>query len=455
MKSLQQSAGRLLMVRPSAFGYNLQTAASNTFQNPVVSDGVALRAQQEFDSTVVKLAAAGLSVQMFDEAPGKETPDAVFPNNWISMHHDGTIILYPMLAPNRRLEVRPDIIERITDQHRGTEVLDLTGFIQKNQFLEGTGSIVFDHSQRVAYMALSERSHPQPLEAVCKKLGYTAECFGSRKMNGVPVYHTNVLLSIGKQFAILCSERLEAENDIRRISVAMEQSNRSMIEIDTSQMAAFAGNVLEVASENGVPHILISETAIAALQRNQKKVLENCANLLTVSIPTIEKHGGGGIRCMVAENFLPVKNNLSDLKIITPSQPADFERYFALRWEVLRKPWNQPPGSERDDLEDKTMHFMAVEGNKIAGTGRLQYNDEKVAQIRFMAVAPEFQGKGVGKKMMETMEKQAINDHRSIIFLQARENAVPFYQSLGYRIVEKTFLLYGEIQHYSMEKLLS
>ena len=156
---------------------------------------------------------------------------------------------------------------------------------------------------------------------------------------------------------------------------------------------------------------------------------------------------------MVAENFLPAKNGLPEVKIKTPTA-ADFERYFALRWEVLRKPWNQPPGSEKDDLEDKAMHFMAVAGTRIAGTGRLQYNDSRLAQIRFMAVSPEFQGKGVGKKLMEAMEQRAISDQRSIIFLQARENAIPFYQSMGYRIIEKTFLLYDEIQHYSMEKQL-
>ncbi len=360
-----------------------------------------------------------------------------------------------MEALNRRREKRTDILDVLKNEkgYEINEIIDLSDFENLTQYLEGTGSIVFDHIYKIAYVALSSRSQIAPLKKITEQLGYKFFIFQARDYTGKPIYHTNVMMSIGTNFAVINSSSIQNHSEKTQILELLD--SRQIIEITNEQMGCFAGNMLEVKNSFGDPYILLSATALKSLTSHQLKALESYATLLPFSIPTIENVGGGSIRCMVAELFLPKITNQSSIRIVEPKSNSDFEKYFGLRWEVLRKPWNQAEGSEKDDQEETSIHRMALttEG-KIAGVARLQFNSADEAQIRFMAVAHEFQGKGVGKKLIIALEEIALKAGRKRIFLQARENAVPFYKSMGYTIKEKTFLLYGEIQHFGMEKVI-
>jgi predicted GNAT family N-acyltransferase len=451
---MEQSASFLLLIKPSNFGHNSQTANSNSFQiqntHPVHQ-----QAANEFKAFNSLLQKENINTIIYNDIPSAQTPDAVFPNNWISFHHDGSIFLYPMESPNRRNERRTDIIEDLREKYQFnvTKVSDLSVFENQNKFLEGTGSIVFDHKKRVAYMAISSRSNPEPFNRLLEELNYKGYQFHTIKYKGVPVYHTNVLMTIGNQFTVLCSEAIEDEKFRKEIISKMEESNRELIEISFEQMVAFSANILEVKNNKGDPFILLSTTAAGALTRNQKKKLEQHATLLPASIPTIERHGGGSVRCMIAEIFLPVKKE-GIIEIKSPATTDEFQQYYALRFQVLRQPWNQPTGSEQDSSDANSLHYMAIYNHNLAAVARLQFNSPSVAQVRYMATAEPFRGKGIGKKLMKHLETVTLENGRKEIFLQARENAVGFYKSLGFTIIEKTFLLFDEIQHYSMRKLL-
>lgn len=453
MISISQSASVLLLVRPSCFGSNPETAVSNLFQE-FLTDNVSLSGKNEFNAFADRLSNENIRSIIFEDDPSLQCPDAVFPNNWISMHHDGTVVLYPMMAPSRRRERRMDLIEKLKasgfDVRR---VIDLSGYEGKDQFLEGTGSIIFDHPNRRAYMAVSSRSHPVPLKALCEQIGYHPMPFTAGGVGGVPVYHTNVMMSVGNAFAVLCRSWVINSIELKRMDEQLESDEKTIIDITPEQAVAFAGNVLEVKNIKGEPCIILSETAIKSLNRNQTRKLESYASLLPVAVPVIEKYGGGSVRCMMAEVFLPKKNSESSFFITEPKTPADFEEYFRVRWRVLREPWHQPPGSERDEMETSAKHYMAVNGaGKIIGVGRIQLNDEHTAQVRFMAVDQAFAGMGIGKKLMTEMENYVRSSGRNRIFLQAREQAIGFYLSLGYRLIEKSYLLFDSIQHYAMEK---
>lgn len=454
---MEQTASNLLLIRPSHFGFNAETAESNSYQQSVGQTDISAAAIKEFDAVVKILQREQIKTTVFDDIPNANTPDAIFPNNWVSFHANGVVILYPMNTPNRRREKRMDIVERICEMNGVTnpEIIDLGGYEKKGAFLEGTGSIVFDHLHKKGYVALSPRSHKAPLEEITKKTGYDFRVFETNDGNGKPIYHTNVMMSIGNRFTVICESCIENKSNRKKLLDYLDNTGRQLITIDQTQVAAFAGNMLEVKNRNGDPFLLLSETALAALHTNQKKSLEKQCSLLPFSIPNIEKVSGGSIRCMVAEIFFPQGNNKPDVQISAPKSEADFEAYYFLRWSVLRKPWHQLQGSERDDQEATSMHFMAkLPDGKLAGTARLQEMDPATAQVRYMAVAAEYHGMGIGKQLMQAMEKKAGEMGYKKIFLQARENAVAFYKANGFQIIEKTFLLYDEIQHYSMIKTL-
>ncbi len=260
-------------------------------------------------------------------------------------------------------------------------------------------------------------------------------------------------MSLGERFAMVCSGIIPNRSQADELLGKLDQSGRMIIETDISQMAAFCCNVLEVKNSNKDPFILLSDTALNALTTQQQKKLESVATLLPVHIPTIEKVGGGSIRCMVAEVFLPEKSQINSFTITTTKKASDLEKIFSLRWQVLRELWNQPQGSERDDQEEQAIHFMATENNgQVIGTGRLQFNSPSQGQIRFMAVDPQYQGKGVGKKLVLAMEEEAKRNGISKIVLHAREFAVPFYESMQYKVTEQSYLLFGSVQHFLMEK---
>ncbi len=288
----------LIMVRPANFGFNDQTADSNKFQNFEEGHEVQNLALREFDAMVNALLSGNLDVRVIDDSPDPKKPDAIFPNNWISLHPDGTKILYPMEAPNRRLERRPEVLG-IHSFGMNNSWLDLTYFEQEGKYLEGTGSIIFDHQNRVAYCAESSRSNIQVFETLCAKLGFRAVSFLATDLNGFPIYHTNVMLSIGDHVVVICSESIE--NPIERTMVlnALKSSKKTVVEISLSQMTQFAANCLEVNDVNGNPVLVMSETARHSLNEDQLQTIEKEVRILSVPIPTIEKIGGGSARCML------------------------------------------------------------------------------------------------------------------------------------------------------------
>ena len=304
-----QSADAVFMVRPARFGWNPQTSASNRFQraDEDLARVAAARACAEFDGLARLLRDSGVEVHIGRDRDVPACPDAVFPNNWVSFHHDGTVVLYPMLAPNRRLERRLELVASIAEQgsRRVTRLLDLTHYEMRGASLEGTGSIVFDHVARVAYACLSSRTHRAPLDELCEELGYAPCAFAAADAAGVPIYHTNVLLAVGTGFVVVAADSI-APHDRERVMAALAASGRHVEAIDTAQMASFAGNVLELRTRDGRSVLALSERAAAAfgpaaLERLQRHV----DAVVAAPIPTIETLGGGSARCMLAEVFLP------------------------------------------------------------------------------------------------------------------------------------------------------
>jgi hypothetical protein len=306
----RQCASAVLMVRPRRFGYNAQTAATNRFQNPAVAD-VAERALREFDAFAAALTAEGVTVCVAEDSDAPAKPDAVFPNNWVSFHRDGTVVLYPMHAENRRAERRQEIIDAVT-RDTGFEVkrvLDLTHHEKNGRFLEGTGSLVLDHVARVAYACRSPRTHDQVAAEWARELAYDLEMFSASDEAGTPIYHTNVLMHVGTRAAVVALDAID-QLDRARIAARLENSGRDLIAIDHAEMRGFAGNMLEVGSWDeylGDYTILVmSESARHALATPKYKRLYGSVDaVLAVPVEVIERHGGGSVRCMLAEVFLP------------------------------------------------------------------------------------------------------------------------------------------------------
>jgi hypothetical protein len=303
---LTQTADAVLMIRPAHFAANPETAASNRFQASARTDrDVAARAAREFDGLAIALAAAGVRVHAFAGARDADLPDEVFPNNWVSFHEDGTAVLYPLLAPNRRRERRPELIDALRGEHgyRVTRIVDLTALEQKQQYLEGTGSIVLDRVDRVAYACRSPRTHDAALAELGRALGYETQPFAAADRDGHAVYHTNVLLSIGTRFAVFCSTAVRDDAERRRILARLAEQ-REVIDLSFEQLHAFAGNVLELRAGDA-PVIALSATALASLRGPQRRALEAHGELVVADVGTIEKQGGGSVRCMLAEIALP------------------------------------------------------------------------------------------------------------------------------------------------------
>ncbi len=298
-----QLADAVLMIRPSSFGYNAETATTNAFQHQSDAGNVLAAARTEFDGVVGRLRAAGVDVMVLDDQPKFQTPDAVFPNNWFSTDRDGTIVLYPIHAPNRRRERRSDVIDALRARFSVSRIADFSRFEAESAALEGTGSLVFDHRARRAYAALSPRTQDRVLEAFAEDLGYEVVTFRTDDGSGKPIYHTNVLLAIGSAFAVVCPDVI-AGGDRERVRHHLGQG-RTLIEISRDQMFDFAGNILELATAGGGRVIVLSETAHAALSSAQRDRMTGLSELLPVAIPTIERVGGGGVRCMLAELRLP------------------------------------------------------------------------------------------------------------------------------------------------------
>jgi len=305
-----QSARGVLLVRPAHFGYNSETAASNSFQQRARWPDTAARARGEFDALAAALAAAGVDVCAVDDSSAPVKPDAVFPNNWVSFHRDGTIVLYPMQAPNRRAERRIEIIEAVERrlQFRRRRLLDLSGNEQHGRMLEGTGSLVLDHVHRIAYACGSARTEASLVRDWSQRMNYDPLLFDARGADGAAIYHTNVILSIGSRWAVVCAEAIDgAARD--RVLQRLRASGREIIQVPLAAMAAFACNILELRGRDatGGEHavLALSEQAHSALQQAGagawERLCQNVDRVVAAAIPTIECVGGGSVRCMLAE----------------------------------------------------------------------------------------------------------------------------------------------------------
>jgi hypothetical protein len=309
----QQCASAVLMVRPAAFDYNPETAATNSMQrrSGPGSGEAQMRAHDEFSHIVHALESEGISVCVVDDTRSPAKPDAIFPNNWVSFHENGTVVLYPMQAESRRRERRAEIVAAVEKrlQYRRTNTIDLTAHESTGRFLEGTGSLVLDHRNRVAYASISPRTHPDVVREWGAALGYEPVLFESADRTGSPIYHTNVLLCVGERVAVVGSGAI-AQKDRDRVVERLKAGGREVIEIGLPEIEAFAGNLLELASWDealGDCRVLVmSSTARGAFAPETFARLSGCTDtVLAVPLPTIETLGGGGVRCMLAEVFLP------------------------------------------------------------------------------------------------------------------------------------------------------
>ena len=300
-----QITNTVFLVRPASFSYNTQTAASNTFQTKLEETPEKIQAKvlQEFDAFVAKLRSVGIAVQVFEDSTEPRKPDAVFPNNWISVHRDGTIVLYPMCTPNRRLERNPAVLEWLEKQKDFVTQIDYTSYETQDRFLEGTGSIIFDHNHRKAYACLSPRTDAMLFENLMVHLGYQAIAFNACDVNSVAIYHTNVMMSIGEGFVVICLESIRDEKERQKVMEEFHSSNLDVIAISLEQVSHFAGNMLALEGTKG-QIVVLSQRAFDCLTSTQKQALEQYAILLPMPIPTIEAIGGGSARCMIAEVFL-------------------------------------------------------------------------------------------------------------------------------------------------------
>jgi hypothetical protein len=302
----EQSTSHILMIRPVNFGFNEETAGSNAFQNRnAVKDGVNEKAQQEFDRMVNTLCSNGVDVTVIDDTPEPHTPDSIFPNNWVSFHADGGIFLYPMQAENRRLERREDIIAKLEDNFAVKHIIDLSRFEVENKFLEGTGSMVLDRGNKIAYACLSPRTDQEVLDLFCEQAGYNTVSFDAVDEKGKAIYHTNVLMCVGSSFAVVCLDSIPNPHEKIVIKESFTSTHKEIIDISFAQMNQFAGNMLEVKNTEGENLIVMSSNAFNALDDEQKTTLEKYGKLIYSDINTIETNGGGSARCMMAEVHLP------------------------------------------------------------------------------------------------------------------------------------------------------
>lgn len=302
-----QSAPAVLMVRPACFGFNPQTAGSNAFQHPAEAQfPLTPTALAEFDALAGALRQAGVEVIVAADTPAPIKPDAIFPNNWVSFHRDGTVALYPMLAPNRRDERREEVLQQVAREgnFRVLRTVDLSSREAEGKFLEGTGSMVLDRPHRVAYACVSPRTDLDVLGEFAQKLDYELVTFDALDTEGRPIYHTNVMMAVGTAFAVVCGASIADEGHRAAVFSMLRAGGHELVDISFAQMRQFAGNVLELAAPSG-KLLALSTTALTSLKPEQRRILERHARLLPVAIPHVERFGGGGVRCMLAEIHLP------------------------------------------------------------------------------------------------------------------------------------------------------
>ena len=298
-----QTTSTVFMVKPVCFGFNPQTAENNAFQKEGFNNGAQEKALGEFNEFVKLLKSKGINVVEAEDTLEPKTPDSVFPNNWFSTHENGELVLYPMFAPNRRAERKEVFINEIKKNFNFKKIVDLTIWENENKFLEGTGSMVLDRVAKVAYACKSPRTDENVLKDFCQKLGYTYVLFNSVDRNGKMIYHTNVIMCIGTTFAILCSDSIKDKDELKKVLKSLEKAGKKVVEISFDQMEHYAGNMLELKNKEGKRFLIMSQTALDCLTKEQKEYLEGECTILHPKIDCIEVNGGGSARCMMAEIF--------------------------------------------------------------------------------------------------------------------------------------------------------
>ena len=310
---MNQITNSVLMIRPASFRMNEQTAVNNYFQEELKTQNEAVNelAQKEFDEFVAKLRAAGVDVTVVEDDKSNDTPDAVFPNNWVSFHQNGNAAIYPMFAENRRAERREEVFKALEKKgFKIEDVVDYTAAETEHIFLEGTGSLVLDRVNKLAYCALSPRADEDLFIEFCEDFEYTPVVFRAYqtfKDERLLIYHTNVMMCIADTFAVICLDCIDDKKERKQVSKFLKQSGKEIITISEEQMHQFAGNMLQLKGENE-PYLIMSAAAYNSLSDAQKKQIETHCSIIYADLTTIETCGGGSARCMIAEVFLPKTN---------------------------------------------------------------------------------------------------------------------------------------------------
>lgn len=307
---MHQITNNILMIRPAHFGYNPETAKNNAFQhNDGAENTQAIKenALKEFDAMVQLLRDKEINVHVVEDTADPVKPDAIFPNNWVSFHENGLVLQYPMYSAVRRLERRQDVIDALGKEFLIAKDYTFEHYEEEGMFLEGTGSMVLDRENQIVYACVSERTDIRLLDKWCVLTGYRKIIFTAVDRNGIEIYHTNVMMALGVDFAIICLESIASEGERKLVTDMLHSTGKDIIEINFAQMEAFAGNMLQVQSLNGTKYLVMSKTAHNSLKEDQISKIRSFTDIITPDIPTIENYGGGSVRCMMAEIFLPKK----------------------------------------------------------------------------------------------------------------------------------------------------
>lgn len=310
-KNMKQITNNIMMIEPVLFNFNAQTALDNHYQSDISilsEKQIQNKALIEFNNFVSALKAKFINTIVVKDSINPHTPDSIFPNNWVSFHANGSICLYPMLAKNRRLERREDIISLIKNSFSVSEIVNYSHYENTNLFLEGTGSMILDRENKICYAAQSKRTDPNILKEFCEKLKYKSVVFNAYQDVGakrLPIYHTNVMMSIADEYVIICLESIDDSVERSLVISSIKSSNKKIIEISESQVNSFAGNMLQVMGDK--PYLVMSNSAYLCLSSDQIALIESFNEIIHVDLSTIESYGGGSARCMMAEIFLPLK----------------------------------------------------------------------------------------------------------------------------------------------------
>lgn len=300
----------IMMIRPANFGFNAETAENNAFQyndRGESTQEIAAQARDEFDEMAKVLRTKGIDIIVVEDTAEPKKPDAIFPNNWISFHDNGAVVTYPMFAENRRIERREEIIEGLKTNFEVDRRYTFEHYEANGMYLEGTGSMLFDRDRNIMYACLSERTDPQIIDKFCVLMGSERVVFHAVDRNGDAIYHTNVMMALGEDFAVLCTASISKKDELDEILAKLESTGKELVDISFNQMEAFAGNMLQVRNRSGDTFLVMSQTAYNSLNQKQIETLSAKTNILPINIDTIEYYGGGSVRCMIAEVFLPKK----------------------------------------------------------------------------------------------------------------------------------------------------